>query len=61
MFKVVFVLRTSCSGFAWPGFGSRGSTGVASVRSFKEIPQCLAGPIPGGSKNGHAADQGWEN
>ena len=31
--RVCFIHRNSCIGFAWQGFGSRGATGVASVRS----------------------------
>jgi len=40
----------SCSGFAWPGFGGGGATGVASVRSCQKLPLCPTDPVPAGSK-----------
>jgi len=36
----------NCTGFAWQGFGSRGATGVASLRSCQNFPQCLTEPMP---------------
>jgi len=34
----------------WQGFGSRGATGVASVRSCERLPPGLIKPVPAGSK-----------
>jgi len=34
----------------WQGFGSRGATGVASVRSCDKLPPCPIEPIPAGCK-----------
>jgi len=39
-----------CTGFVWQGFGSRGATGVASVRSCQKLPLCLIEPVPVSSK-----------
>jgi len=38
-----------CIGFAWQGFGSRGTTRVASVRSCKQLPESPTKPMPAGS------------
>jgi len=38
------------TGFAWPGFGSGGATGGASVRSCQKLPLCPTEPTPAGSK-----------
>jgi len=43
-------LFTWCCGFAWQGFGFRGSTGVASVRSCQKLSPYLIEPVPAGSK-----------
>ena len=40
----------SCVGFVWQGFGSGGVTGVASARSYQNLPLCLTEPMPAGSK-----------
>jgi len=37
-------------GFVWQGSGSKGATGVASVRSCQKLPQCSMEPVPAGSK-----------
>jgi len=50
VFTSSFSPRPSCYGFAWQGFGSRGATGVASVRSCEKLPPCLIKPVPAGSK-----------
>jgi len=39
-----------CTGFVWQGFGSWGSTAVASVRSCWKLPLCLLQPVPASSK-----------
>lgn len=46
------VLSTSekNTGFAWPGFCSRGATEVASGRSFQRLPTCPTEPISGCSR-----------
>jgi len=41
---------SACIGFAWQGFGSEGTTEVASVRSCQKLPLCLAEPVPAGSR-----------
>jgi len=53
MFVVIFelslpctVIVEACIGFAWQGFGSRGATGVAPVRSCQKIPPWLTEPVP---------------
>jgi len=40
----------NCIGFVWQDFGSRGGTGVASVRSCWKLPSCLIEPMPAGPK-----------
>jgi len=42
--------ETYCYGLASQGFGSRGATGVASVRSCEKLPPCLIKPVPASSK-----------
>jgi len=39
-----------CYGFVWQGFGSRGATGVTSVRRCEKLPPGLIEPVPAGSK-----------
>jgi len=39
-----------CYGFAWQGFGSRGTIGVASVRSREKLSPCLIKPVSAGSE-----------
>ena len=41
---------SACIGFLWQGFGSRGATGVASVRSCQKLPLCPIKSMPAGSK-----------
>jgi len=43
--------QVECIGCAWQGFGSRGFTEVASVRSCWKLPPCLMEPVPAGSKS----------
>ena len=44
------LVLSGCIGFAWQDFGSRGTEGVASVRSCQKLPPCLTEPRPPGSK-----------
>jgi len=46
----LFSLLTLCIESAWEGFGSRGITGVASVRRCQKLPLCPIKPMPAGSK-----------
>ena len=39
-----------CIGFAWQGFGSKGTTGVSSVRSCQKLPLCPIKSMSAGSK-----------
>jgi len=43
LFSVILCQRT---GFAWQGFGSRGATGEASVRSCEKLPLPLRKTMP---------------
>ena len=40
----------NCCGYVWQNFGSKGSTGLASVRSCQKLPPCLTEPMPAGAK-----------
>jgi len=43
-------IDTDCIVFVWQGFGSRGATGVAFVRSCWKLPLCPIAPMLAGSK-----------
>ena len=59
MIVSILLLVSWCAGFMQAGIGSRGATGVASVRSSWKLPPAEA--ISDGSEDGHAAGQGWAN
>ncbi|KAK4830635.1 LOW QUALITY PROTEIN: hypothetical protein QYF61_012460 [Mycteria americana] len=40
-----------CIGFMWQILGSRGASGVASVRRHLELPPCQTEPVPASSKS----------
>jgi len=44
------VALVQCIWFAWQGFGSRGPTGVAFVRSCEKLPLYLTKPVQACSK-----------
>lgn len=51
-------MKQGCIGFGRPSFGSRGTTGVNSVRSCQKLPMPYRSN-PSWPQDGCAAGQGW--